>query len=74
MTTGSEDGFRRDGLVVYFRLAADHLRGRLAGDASADDLDRTCDQIDALRRAEAYVDGNVNTALVLQQIGVDLAK
>ena len=70
---GSEDGFKRDGLTVYFRLAADHLRARLTGDATPADLDRTCDRIDALRRAESYVDGNVNTALVLQQIGADLA-
>ena len=71
---GSEDGFKREGLTVYFRLASDHLRARLIADASPGELDRTCDQIDALRRAESYVDGNVNTALVLQQIGVDLAK
>ena len=70
---GSEDGFKREGLVVYFRLASDHLRARLIVDASPDALDRTCDQIDALRKAEAYVDGNVNTALVLQQVGADLA-
>jgi DNA polymerase-3 subunit delta' len=70
---GSEDGFRRDGLGVYFRLASDHLRSRLAADASPAELDRTCDQIDALRRAESYVDANVNVALVLQQVGVDLA-
>ena len=71
---GSEDGFKRDGLTVYFRLAADHLRARLTvDDPSPGELDRTCDQIEALRRAESHVDANVNTALVLQQIGVDLA-
>ena len=45
---GSEDGFRRDGLTVYFRLADDHLRTRLVADASPAELDRTCDQIERI--------------------------
>jgi hypothetical protein len=69
---GSEDGFRRAGIGVFLRIASDHLRLRLAADVSPRVIDRTCDQIDAVRRAETYVDGNVNVALVLQQIGSEL--
>jgi DNA polymerase III subunit delta' len=70
---GSEDGFKRAGIGVYLRIAADYLRRRLARDESFTVIDKTCDQIDAVRRAEAYIDGNVNVALVLQQIGAELA-
>ena len=37
------------------------------------EIDRLCDQIDSIRKAEAYIDGNVNTALVLQQVGAELS-
>lgn len=69
---GSEDGFKRAGIGVYLRIASDHLRGRLASD-DALSIDKTCDQIDAIRRAESYIDGNVNVALVLQQVSTELA-
>jgi DNA polymerase III subunit delta' len=69
---GSEDGFRRAGVNVFLRIASDRLREALARDDV--DRDRLCDQIESIRRAEAYIDGNVNTALVLQQIGNELAR
>lgn len=70
---GSEDGFKRDGLNVYLRIASDHLRQRLAASDDYAAIDNLCDKIDAIRRAEAFIDGNVNTSLVLQQIGADLS-
>ena len=71
---GSEDGFKRAGIGVYLRIASDHLRARLSRDEPASVIDKTCDQIDAVRRAEAYIDGNVNVALVLQQVGAELSR
>lgn len=70
---GSEDGFKRTGLAVYLRIASDHLRKRMQTLDAHAEIDRICDQIDSIRKAEAFIDGNVNTALVLQQIGAELA-
>lgn len=70
---GSEEGFKRDGLTVYLRIASDHLRRKLQTSDDLAFLDKLCDQIDSIRKAEAYIDGNVNTALVLQQIGAELS-
>ena len=69
---GSEDGFKRDGLNVYLRIASDHLRKKMRTSESHAEVDQLCDKIDAIRAAESYIDGNVNTALVLQQIGAEL--
>lgn len=70
---GSEDGFKRDGLTVYLRIASDHSRKKLQTSDTHAAIDRLCDQIDSIRKAEAYIDGNVNTSLVLQQIGTELS-
>lgn len=71
---GSEDGFKRTGLTVYLRIASDHLRKKLQTADEYGTLDKLCDQIDSIRKAEAFIDGNVNTSLVLQQIGAELAQ
>ena len=71
---GSEDGFKRDGLNLYLRLAADHLRTRLPTAASLEAVDLIATKIESIRRAEGYIDGNVNTALVLQQISGELGR
>lgn len=70
---GSEDGFKRTGLTVYLRIASDHLRKKLQTSDSFSALDKLCDKIDSIRKAEAFIDGNVNTSLVLQQIGAELS-
>ena len=61
------------GRCRHVRTASDHLRRRVALDESSAIIDKTCDPTDAVRRAEAYNDGNVNVALVLRQIGAELA-
>lgn len=69
----SKDQATREGYALYLRLAAEHLRLSLAAEnADPDALDRTCDAIDAIVRSEQYLDANVNTALVLQQLSVAL--
>lgn len=70
---GSKDAATRDGLSLYLRLAAEHARRRLArASDDPDDLERTCAAIDALARAEQYLDANVNIPLVFQQLAVAL--
>jgi DNA polymerase III subunit delta' len=62
----------RDGLAVYLRVAAEHFRRLLERSASADDTERAASAIDAITRAEQYLDSYVNTPLVLQQLTLAL--
>jgi hypothetical protein len=69
----SKDQLTREGLILYLRLAAMLFRQRLATDADRpDQLDRSCDAIDAIVRAEQFVDANVNIALIFQQLAIVL--
>ena len=70
---GSKDAATREGLGLFLRLAADHVRGRLRTDADPDRLERACAVIDAIARAEQYLDANVNVALVFQQLSIALS-
>ncbi len=71
---GSKDAATREGLGLYLRLAADHVRGRLRSEADADRLERRVRRIDAIARAEQYLDANVNVALVFQQLSMALER
>jgi DNA polymerase-3 subunit delta' len=62
----------RDGLAVYLRIAAEHFRGLLQAGEHADELERAASAIDAITRAEQYLDSYVNTPLVLQQLALAL--
>ena len=66
----SEDAARRSGLQVLLRLAADHIRARLPQSVS---MEAECVRVDALARAERYLDMNVNLALILQQLASAVA-
>ena len=68
----SKDAATREGLGLYLRLAADHVRGRLRTEADPDRLERACSVIDAVARAEQYLDANVNVGLVFQQLSIAL--
>ena len=67
---GSKDSFTRSGLALYLGLAADHLRRRLV---DGDQPELLCEQIDAVARAERYLDANVNVGLALRQLDLALA-
>ena len=69
---GSKDQATREGLSLYLRLAADHIRGRLSEEEGAAELEKACAAIDAIARAEEYLDGNVNIPLIFQQLTVAL--
>jgi DNA polymerase-3 subunit delta' len=63
----SKDSATRTGLGVYLGIASKRIRRRL-GDA--DVADRACAAIDAIARAEKYLDANVNLAVVLEQLAI----
>ncbi len=66
----SKDQATRDGLVLNLTLAADRIRQMLrTTDAPAD----CCGAIEAIVQAESYLDANVNTALILQQLALNLS-
>jgi DNA polymerase-3 subunit delta' len=72
---GSKDQATREGLALYLRLAAEHVRRKLAetpGDP--DHLERACAVIDALARAETYLAANVNIPLTFQQLSAELER
>jgi len=62
----------RDGLAVYLRIAAEHFRKLLESRENPDELERAATAIDAITRAEQYLDSYVNTPLVLQQLTLAL--
>jgi DNA polymerase-3 subunit delta' len=70
----SKDAATREGLTLYLRIAAEHVRRKMPAMDEADALDRACATIDALARAEGYVDQNVNVALLLQQLAATLER
>jgi hypothetical protein len=70
----SKDQANREGLNLYLRLAAAHFRRTLSGSADAAALESACAAIDAIARAEGYLDANVNVPIVLQQLSLTLAR
>jgi hypothetical protein len=68
----SKDQATREGLGLYLRLAASRFRKRLGESDDPDELERSCAAIDAIVRAENYLDSNVNTQLTFQQLVVAL--
>ena len=68
----SKDQATREGLTLFFRIAADHVRRRMPELDYPDALERACATIETIRRAEGYVDDNVNVAIVLQQLAASL--
>jgi DNA polymerase-3 subunit delta' len=61
----SKDSAVRNGLGVYLGIAARQVRRQLLNRPVAE---RACDAIDAISRAETYLDANVNVALVMEQL------
>lgn len=68
----SKDQATREGLAVYLHLAASDLRRRLRDETDPEGLERLCEAIDAILRAEEYLESNVNIALVFQQLVLTL--
>jgi DNA polymerase-3 subunit delta' len=68
----SKDQATREALNLYLRLASDHIRRRFPNESDPEELERACSAIDAIARAEQYIDSNVNIALVFQQLAAAL--
>jgi DNA polymerase-3 subunit delta' len=68
----SKDQATREGLTLYLLLAGEHIRQRFVNEADPHELETACAAIDALAQAESYLDSNVNTSLVFQQLTVKL--
>jgi len=74
---GSEDQARREGIGLYLHLAGEACRHRMAqlADSDAvriDAMEQACSVVDALQRAETFLDSNVNVSLVFQQLAATL--
>lgn len=61
----SKDSAMREGLVMYLGIAARRMRGKLA---ESNVTERACSVIEAIARAEKYLDANVNVAIVMEQL------
>ncbi|HEX2971184.1 MAG TPA: DNA polymerase III subunit delta' [Tepidisphaeraceae bacterium] len=70
----SKDQANREALGLYLRLAGQFLRRRLPQQTQSDSLDALCSAIEALARAELYLDSNVNISLIFQQLAVTLER
>jgi DNA polymerase-3 subunit delta' len=70
----SKDQATRQGYALYLRLASQYFRRRLLRADDDETMEQTCAAIDAVMQAEAYLDANVNVALVFQQFGIALER
>jgi DNA polymerase-3 subunit delta' len=71
---GSKDQATRAGLSLYLRLAARRLAQLLPQNADPERQSDLCDAIEAMARAEQYLDANVNVSLVFQQLAATLGR
>jgi DNA polymerase-3 subunit delta' len=70
----SLDQAKREGISVYLRIAAQRYRRVLRESDDAAELDVACTALETIARADDYLEGNVNIPIVLQQLGVRLAR
>ena len=70
----SKDQATREGLALYLRVAANHFRRKLTQTDDPSALDHACAAIDAIARAEAYLDANVNVSVLFQQLAAELTR
>lgn len=70
----SKDQATREGLSLYLMIAGERFRHRLSEATDPGELERACAAIDAIARAETYLDANVNTAIALQQLALALER
>jgi DNA polymerase-3 subunit delta' len=68
----SKDQAGREGLALLLKLAAQRFRAELASESDPDRLESIAGAIDAIARAESYIDTNVNIALALAQLTLTL--
>ncbi|MBC7782856.1 MAG: AAA family ATPase [Burkholderiales bacterium] len=70
----SKDNATRTGIIVYLDLLARQFRKALRETDDDQLLERLCEAIDAVYRAQSYLESNVNISLALQQLGSALER
>src|SRR5262249_45453779 len=70
----SKDQATREALALYLKIASNHFRATLKESTNAEELESACAAIDAIARAENYLDSNVNVALTFQQLSAALER
>ena len=70
----SKDQATREGLTLYLKIASSYFRRQLTQTTDSEALERACAAIDAVVRAENYLDSNVNVALTFQQFASALER
>lgn len=70
----SLDQAKREALGLYLRLTGQRFRRVLRGSTHPARLERACQAIEALARADENVDANVNTAVIFQQLALTLKR
>jgi len=68
----SKEQATREGLGVYLRLMSQMFCRRLRQSSTHGQAEVLCGVIEALGRAERYLDSNVNVSLIFQQLAVTL--
>ena len=68
----SKDQATREGLSLYLQIAGESFRRVLARSDDRDLLSRVCQAIDAVARAQTYLEANVSIPLIFQQLGIAL--
>lgn len=70
----SKDQATREGLAIYLRIAAEHVRRILPTVGDPETLEQLASAIDAFHATEQNLDSNVNVSLALQQLNVELER
>jgi DNA polymerase-3 subunit delta' len=70
----SLDQGKREGLSLYFRIAAQRFRRVLRESTNANTLDQACSALEAIAQADDYLDANVNIPLISQHLAQTLIR
>jgi len=70
----SKDQATREGLAIYLKLSAQRFGRLLESTDDPETLECAASAIDAIVRAENYLDSNVNIALTFQQLAMTLER
>jgi hypothetical protein len=70
----SIDQSKREGLSLYLRIAAQRFRRVLRESDDAGALDQACSALEAIAKADDYLDANVNIPIVFQQLAQTLIR
>ncbi|HSI36736.1 MAG: hypothetical protein ACAI43_01150 [Phycisphaerae bacterium] len=67
----SLDQAKREGLGLYLKLTGQHFRRMLA---SGQGVERACESIEAIARADEHLEANVNIPVIFQQLAMTLGR